>query len=133
MRGQTGTKHDTIPGFGERLRQIMDEEQISQSELARRVGISPSSVFQYLTADGIPSLPNAARIADALSVSLDWLCGTRKVNADSADTYRLKRIAESVVEGTRDTYACIQTLNKCARALAKWAEKYQINLEEEQG
>ena len=118
--------------FVQRLRQALKERGMSQSELARRIGVRTPTINQYLRKRKFPMMTTAVKIADALDVSLDWLCGVKE-KPDEADTYRLKRIAESVVEGTRDTYACIQSLNKCARALAKWAEKYQINLEEEQG
>ena len=114
--------------FVERLRQAMKDRGMSQSELARRIGVRTPTVNQYLCKRKFPMMTTAVRIADALDVSLDWLCGVKE-KPDEADTYRLKRIAESVVEGTRDTYACIQTLNKCARALVKWAEKYEIELE----
>lgn len=45
---------------------------MTQSEFARHVGIPLSTLRQYETGSQ-PSIENAARIADAFDVSLDWL------------------------------------------------------------
>ena len=63
--------------FRLRLAQAMGDTGISQSALARRIGIDRSTVSQLLAGDGA-RLPNAHVIggaATALGVSSDWLLG----------------------------------------------------------
>ena len=60
---------------GERLKSIMDERGVSQNELARRTGLSPQSIGLYCRGDGGMTLGTAARVADALGVSIDTLAG----------------------------------------------------------
>lgn len=130
-----GSKQDPlmVDAFLDRLKRVMHKRGMTQAELARRIGVKQSTVCYYYNRKKFPTLSICVKIADALDVSLDWLCGVKE-KPDEADVYRLKRIAESVVEGTRDTYACLKALNVSARALVKWAEKYELDLnEEEQG
>ncbi len=63
--------------FRDRLAQGMAVRGITQSELARRVGVDRSTVSQLL-GDGSARLPNAqvaAECATALGVTADWLLG----------------------------------------------------------
>ena len=70
-------KRDRASMLRARLAQAMAEKHLSQSALARAVGVDRSTVSQLLTAEG-PRLPNAqvvAECATALDVSADWLLG----------------------------------------------------------
>lgn len=63
--------------FRERLARAMAEKAVSQSALARAVGVDRSTISQLLSA-GEARLPNAqvaAECASALGVSADWLLG----------------------------------------------------------
>jgi transcriptional regulator with XRE-family HTH domain len=63
--------------FRDRLSQAMAEQAISQSGLARNVGVDRSTISQLLTGDGA-RLPNAQVVAEcaaSLGVSADWLLG----------------------------------------------------------
>ncbi|WP_171129844.1 MULTISPECIES: helix-turn-helix domain-containing protein [unclassified Ruegeria] len=68
-------KRDRAAQFRLRLAQAMEERQISQSALARDIGVDRSTVSQLLT-DAGARLPNAHVVgscASALGVSADWL------------------------------------------------------------
>ena len=61
--------------FRDRLSRAMARKSVSQSELARRIGVDRSTISQLLT-DGGARLPNAHVVgacAQALGVSADWL------------------------------------------------------------
>lgn len=61
--------------FRDRLRQSMTRQGMTQSALARAVGVDRSTISQLLTGDGA-RLPNAQVVgecASALGVSADWL------------------------------------------------------------
>jgi transcriptional regulator with XRE-family HTH domain len=61
--------------FRDRLRDAMQRRGISQSALARQIGVDRSTVSQLLSGDG-PRLPNAQVVGECaatLGVSADWL------------------------------------------------------------
>lgn len=68
-------KRDRAAQFRLRLARAMEERHVSQSALARNIGVDRSTVSQLLTGDGA-RLPNAHVVggcASALGVSADWL------------------------------------------------------------
>lgn len=70
-------KRDRAAQFRQRLIRAMDLRQITQSALARDVGVDRSTISQLLTDSGA-RLPNGHVVgacASALGVSTDWLLG----------------------------------------------------------
>lgn len=61
--------------FARRLEQAMIERNIYPSDLARKSGVSRSSIYNYIAGTSQPSAYNVKRIALALSTSADWLLG----------------------------------------------------------
>jgi len=59
--------------IGARIRELRQSRRWSQSEFARRVGISKTSAGQYEVGDRSPSYEVLVRIADLFNVSLDYL------------------------------------------------------------
>lgn len=59
--------------FVQRVRQAMTEKGISQSELVKLTGISRSGISQYLSGKNIPRKKALTAIANALSVTPEWL------------------------------------------------------------
>ena len=73
--------------FRERLSEAMARAARSQAALARRVGISRSTLAQLLSADTdrLPRADTVAAVATELKVSLDWLLGRSHVDKLGAD------------------------------------------------
>lgn len=71
---------DTVRQFRSRLLQAMEERGLSQSALARRIGVDRSTLSQLLSADAdrLPRADTVAAIAANLQISLDWLLGLRQ-------------------------------------------------------
>lgn len=63
--------HGTINRFGERLKEAM--KGMSNAELARRSGMSETTIRKYLQGKIYPALDSLAIVADACEVSLTWL------------------------------------------------------------
>lgn len=65
--------------FSERLKEARLNAKLKQTELAKLSGVTAATISAYERADDgkgkNPSLENAVKLAQALSVSLDWLCG----------------------------------------------------------
>lgn len=74
--------------FAEKLREIMKEQNISQSDLSRLTGIGRSSISQYLSDRNIPTPQRQEEIAVALNLSEDYF--TAEENAVKARISRAK-------------------------------------------
>lgn len=66
--------------FAQRMKQAREEKNLKQNELAKAVGVTPTTISAYEKSDEEgngkkPTLENAQAIARALNVSLDWMCG----------------------------------------------------------
>lgn len=61
--------------FGERLQKIRKEREVSQEELAKKLGVHAPIIGRYERNEVKPSVEVAAKIADALDISLDYLTG----------------------------------------------------------
>ena len=69
--------------FPERLRRAREVlRKLSQGELADKSGLQPSAISHFETGTRKPSFDNLRRLADALSVSTDYLLG--RVDAPGA-------------------------------------------------
>lgn len=80
-------KRDRAHAFRQRLREAMQKKAMSQSALARRVGVDRSTISQLLSGES-PRLPNAQVVAEcaaALGVSADWLLSLSERPETAAD------------------------------------------------
>ena len=61
--------------FRERLQRRRETLGWSKTELAKRVGITKVSIWGFEKGQKVPSVDTLIALADALDVSVDWLCG----------------------------------------------------------
>lgn len=64
--------------LGARLRKRREELKLSQSELARRSGLTPAAIWQYERGERAPSSEALASLSRELKVSADYLLGVRE-------------------------------------------------------
>lgn len=81
--------------FATRLKQAMDERQMSQAELASAIGKGKSSVSQYLSGKNIPKLDVQEKIAEVLDCSLDYLISEVPSTKPSTDGLKNVPVAEA--------------------------------------
>lgn len=66
--------------FSQRLKEARISAKLTQTELAKISGVTAATISAYECSDGKkgknPSLENALKLAQALNISLDWLCGS---------------------------------------------------------
>lgn len=81
--------------FSYRLTVLLDENNMKQTELAKKVGISNVTICRYLTAERLPRLDVVIKIASLFNVSVDYLLGLSndKVINDSEDNYDFNILA----------------------------------------
>lgn len=72
--------------FASRLKEKQLSLGISQIKMAELIGVAPGTLSAYLKDEKCPTLEKAAQIAEALGVTVGWLCGE--------DIERPKRISE---------------------------------------
>lgn len=61
--------------LNERLKAAREAANMSQTELAKAIGVSQPAYCYMENGDKVPSLPVAKQLARVLSVSLDYLVG----------------------------------------------------------
>ena len=79
---QAKGEHEPLDGIGDRLREERVRAGISQRELARRLGLSPSLISQLESGQSKPSVGTLYSIVTELGVSLDHVIRGSDHNAD---------------------------------------------------
>lgn len=64
-----------IYGLSKKLTLLRQQNKLSQSEVARRIGISSSAVSAYEAGQISPSLETLVKLANLFHVSTDYLLG----------------------------------------------------------
>lgn len=67
----------TIQEIQKRLREAIEYSQLSQKEIAKKLGVNPSTVSKYMRLDKYPSLDTFANLCDVLDVSADDILGLK--------------------------------------------------------
>lgn len=67
----------TIQEIQKRLREAIQYSDISQKELAEKLGVNPSTVSKYMRLDKFPSIDTFANICQILDVSADDILGLK--------------------------------------------------------
>lgn len=65
-----------MPYFHDRLQQLLDEKEITASELGRRMQKKPSAIYNLLKGSQSPRLDTVVEIAAALGTTIEDLAGT---------------------------------------------------------
>lgn len=85
--------------FGERITYARKAKKITQSDLGKAVGTSGDIIGKYERDEIKPSIDTAAKIADALAVTLDYLVKNIEYqNIDNDALNRLKLIEKLPME-----------------------------------
>lgn len=95
--------------FAENLKSVMMQKQISQQELAARIGKGKSSVSQYLSGKNIPREDVQHKIAVALDCTVEFLNG-EKIHLDLDETKNI-------------------SVEECAKALGKSQQFVRVALQ----
>jgi transcriptional regulator with XRE-family HTH domain len=100
--------------FPDILRKTREEKGLSQADLAEKTGFQPSAISHFEAGRRSPSFDNLRRLADALSVTIDFLLG-RQPDPQPAGpaAEQLFRNFEQMTSEDQDT------LNSFAKMLAE--------------
>lgn len=67
-----------VENFSYRLSVLLEENNLSQTKLAKKIGTSNVTICRYLNGERIPRLDVIAKMASVFNVSLDYLLGLSK-------------------------------------------------------
>ncbi len=67
--------------FVETLKDLMQEENLNAYNLAKNIGVAPSSITCYLNGEYSPTLKSIIRIADYFKCTTDYLLGLESYNS----------------------------------------------------
>lgn len=101
-----------------KLRLIREENNISQKELAKKLEVSASNIYNYETGRTEPSIDFLIRLARALDVTVDYLVG----NSDDLGNVGT---TEQFTDEERDLIKCYRAIGNAERlALLTTAQSF---------
>ncbi|MGN0456863.1 MAG: helix-turn-helix domain-containing protein [Acutalibacteraceae bacterium] len=92
--------------FGEKLRNLIEEKDITQKELASRLNIAPSTVSSYVQNTREPDFETLKSIARFFDVSTDYLLDFGTDNTATRQECELLRIFRCLSDEQREV--CIE-------------------------
>ncbi len=78
--------------FAERLRKLMNESSMKQTELAQRARITEAALSRYLNDGRIPRIDIVANLATVLDTTTDYLLGRTEKSDEDCDYCGIKRL-----------------------------------------
>lgn len=69
----------TLQLIHERIVEAIKQSGMTQTEIARKIGVTQSSVGQYLSGRSLPALDTFARLCQVLDVSPEYLLGLSEI------------------------------------------------------
>lgn len=70
--------------FKKRLEALLEEKELKQKDLAKKIGVSEVTISRYLTTNRRPRTDVAIKIAKELGVSTDYLLAENEDNHESS-------------------------------------------------
>ena len=74
---------DASAAFRKNLRMLRERRNMTQAELGTRAGLRSASISHFETGQRAPSLETLAKLADALTVTVDALLGRAPIEASA--------------------------------------------------
>lgn len=104
LRGIGSKEKEIILAFSERLNKLLEKSEISQEAFATLIGGSPAAVSKYRSGKGMPKSSVLLRMAQALSVSTDYLLGLsdlRSLSDDSRTVHKVTGLSDDAIDSLR--------------------------------
>lgn len=64
-----------LPAFTERFELLFDNSDVTQLDLAKKLGLSTKAIYSWKTGISMPDAKGVADLAEIFGVSADWLLG----------------------------------------------------------
>lgn len=107
--------------FGERLITVRKNKKMSQDELAKAIGVHAPVIGRYERDEVKPSIEVAVKIADALSVSLDYMVGSTDLELDKNTLNRVVELQKLKDDDKGHLFAIMDAYMRDAKAKQAYA------------
>jgi len=105
--------------FGQKLSFCRKDKKLSQAELGKLSGINGDIIGKYERDEMKPSIDTAKKLADALSISLDYLVGDGDLKVlDKKTLQRLEDIEKLPEADRQNIFYTLDNLIKAAKLKA---------------
>lgn len=84
--------------FSDRLKILRNTLEITQKDFAEKIGITAAALSSYENNLKNPSIAVAKKIAEAFSVSIDWLCGLSEEKGLKPEIKTYRDVAIKILE-----------------------------------
>lgn len=86
-----------------RIKEMLDQNNITQKELSEKTGITESAISHYVRGDRVPRGANLMKIAKALGTTADdLLSGDKEMDKETALVFAKSLIARNAAEMTME-------------------------------
>jgi transcriptional regulator with XRE-family HTH domain len=102
--------------FGNKILQLRKEKDFSRDELAKMVSTSGAIIGRYERNEITPSVDVAAKLANALDVSLDYLVGNTELVFDKAMLNRIQEVSKMDDDDKKQVFLVIDALIRDCKA-----------------
>lgn len=92
--------------FGNNLRKLIEEREMTQKELAKQLNIAPSTLGSYVQSAREPDFATLILLADFFDVSTDYLLDHYEKKISSQKENELLRVFRSLTE--EQQHICIE-------------------------
>lgn len=98
--------------FGSRLLQARKKKGMSQEKLAKVLGTKGPAIGRYERDEMKPSIEAAAKMAQILDVSLDWLVGHTDLELDKKMIQRIQQVTKMEAKDREHVFAMLDAFIK---------------------
>lgn len=64
---------ERIPGFGQRVQEVLDAAGINRSQAMRRLGVAYTTLTKWVEGENVPNVANVIPLAELGGVHIEWL------------------------------------------------------------
>lgn len=109
--------------FAKRVGQLRQEQELTQAELGRKVGVSGTCVWNWEGANTYPRPMTMRRLAEALRTTVEFLSGEKaaETNAILASD-KQRSLAEIILEARQNVAAAAGLSIDRVRVVLDWGE-----------
>lgn len=113
--------------FGDRLKSLRNRKGLSQSEFAKQIGVSKSSVNMYERGDREPNFETLEAIADYFNVDLDYLMGKSEIENRARFVLGVTNAAPTLTDDESDLLHKYRRLDDAAKGRIRHMVDYEYN------